>query len=592
MPHVSHWFRWFTISLTLSSVGQMLDCSSAIGAAVSPEVIGRSRGWQAGSPLVPLTKEDLGGSKANLEPFILAQKGLQDKLKDFNYWSDLCTLQADSGKYEDALASCEAAIVLRSKDPVIWADHSGVLLGMKKFPEAIASADKSLGFNPKTSLALTYKCMAFAALGRTEEALDQCTQALRVDGNWGKKSPVLAWLHRGLILNQQGELEQALIAFDRALLLEPSDAQIQAHRCEILSKLGQQEQAVAACDQALAGGDPASTSLAAVNRAKANGQLNQLGQAVADYDRAISANPTDPAIWAAQGLVLEQLSRFTEALTSYTQAVQLHPKSTRALIGQCTMLNVLGQYQKALEACDQAMQGDGTWRDTGIAQAWNQRSKALTGLGKYEEALASSKRATGIKPNYAEAWSDQAAVLWYLQQYNEAIAATQTAIRLNPGYAQAWFNQGTILRTLKRYPEALTAYQKGLQIDPTYADAWANQSVVLWHLQRYKASLEAANKAIQLNPKSLAGWYNQGVALMELGRYTDALMAFERVLVLNPSSAEALTGRGLALSQLKKYPEAIAALQASLKLNPKQPFVQKTLETLLKQPPKAPAKPS
>ncbi|NJM76770.1 MAG: hypothetical protein HC852_14490 [Acaryochloridaceae cyanobacterium RU_4_10] len=38
---------------------------------------------------------------------LLAQKSFQERLKDFNYWSGLCNLQADAGKYDEALKSCE-----------------------------------------------------------------------------------------------------------------------------------------------------------------------------------------------------------------------------------------------------------------------------------------------------------------------------------------------------------------------------------------------------------------------------------------------------------------------------------------------------
>ena len=531
-------------------------------------------------PLAPTPTETLRERPSPL--FFLAQKALQEKLKDFTYWSDLCGLQADSGKYEDALASCEQAILLRQRDPVIWADHSGVLLQMKKYPEAIASAEKSLGFNPKTSLALTYQCMAFAALGRSEEALDECAQALRVDGNWGRRSPALAWVNRGLIFSQLGQYDQALIAYDRALLMEPKDPQTQAYRCDTLSKLGKQAEAIASCDQAVAKsgkGSEQSAALALANRAGANRQLNQLDTAVADYDRAISLNPNDPNLWTSQATVLEQLSQFQQALTSYDRAVQLNPKSSLALVGRCTMLNVLSQHEKALEACEQAIQGDGVWNATGAAQAWNQRSKAMTGLGKYEEALASSQRATGIKPDYTEAWSDRAVVLWYLKQYDEAIAATQEAIRLDPNYAKAWLNQGGILRTQKKYAAALTAYDTALKLDPTNSDGWANRSALLWRLKRYPEALVAADKAIQFNPKSFQGWHNRGVVLIELGRYGEALIAYDRAVEINPKSAEALTGRGIALARLKKYTDAIAALQASLALNPNQPLAQETLKT-------------
>jgi tetratricopeptide (TPR) repeat protein len=172
-------------------------------------------------------------------PFQTAETSLPDKLKDFPYWSDLCNLQADSGQYETARRSCEQGIILRPKDAGIWADHSGVLLNLKQYPEAIASADKALKLNPKNSLALAHKCLAFAALKRPEEALDYCAEALRVNGSWGKRSPALAWVNRGLIFGQTGQLDQALIAFDRALLLQPNQPQTLAYKCDILIQQGQ-----------------------------------------------------------------------------------------------------------------------------------------------------------------------------------------------------------------------------------------------------------------------------------------------------------------------------------------------------------------
>jgi tetratricopeptide (TPR) repeat protein len=163
------------------------------------------------------------GIPLNVHSAEVAQNTLQDKLKDVEYWSNLCNLQAEAGKFEEALASCEQAIALRPKQAILWADHSQVLLKLKKYPEAIASSEKALLLDPKTSLALTYKCMAFEAINRGEEALDSCNLALKLDGNWGRQSPALAWLHRGTILAQQSQHDQALVAFERTLLLTPKD---------------------------------------------------------------------------------------------------------------------------------------------------------------------------------------------------------------------------------------------------------------------------------------------------------------------------------------------------------------------------------
>ena len=87
----------------------------------------------------------------------------------------------------------------------IWADHSDVLLRLEQYPEAIASADRSLTYNSNNSLAFTYQCMVFYALQDYESGLDKCNEALRVNGDWGNESPALAWRYRGQILDQQGQ---------------------------------------------------------------------------------------------------------------------------------------------------------------------------------------------------------------------------------------------------------------------------------------------------------------------------------------------------------------------------------------------------
>jgi tetratricopeptide (TPR) repeat protein len=67
-----------------------------------------------------------------------------EELENFDYWQRLCRLQTAAGKYEEAQQACEQAIELRPEEASIWADHSGILLQLAKYPEAIASADLSL----------------------------------------------------------------------------------------------------------------------------------------------------------------------------------------------------------------------------------------------------------------------------------------------------------------------------------------------------------------------------------------------------------------------------------------------------------------
>jgi tetratricopeptide (TPR) repeat protein len=532
----------------------------------------------------------LGGAIALAPmPQLLAQL-TSEELEDPQYWKSLCALQSDAGSFGDAVTSCEQAIALNPKDSDGWALYSEVLLRQESYPEAIAASDKALSFNGENSLAFANKCMAFFKLGEPEKALDLCNNALRVNGSWGGRSPVMAWQLRGQLFGMQGkaklaaaivrgevnpplptDFEQALTSFERALLQEPEDALLHAYRCEALLNLRRYDMAIAACQQSLAL-DPELLHGAMTwdLQGQAQTQLGQYEMAIAAYDQALSLDPENFNIWTNQAWVLELLGQQTEALTSYEQAIALKPDHARALVAKCKLLNRLGQYEPALAACDLAIAGDGQWWSLGMAQVWNEKSFSLSGLGKYEEALAAVNRAVGIRPHYPEAWNNRAVVLWYLKRYPEAIAATEQSIALDNAYAQPWATQGAIFRAMGNYSQALNAYEKALLIAPENANAWSNKSLILWHLGSYEQGILAAERAIGLAPESLQSWMNLAVNQVALKRFDAALGSYARASEIAPENADVWTGLGVVFARLNRQEEALAALQQAIALNPGQ----------------------
>ncbi|MBE7385055.1 MAG: tetratricopeptide repeat protein [Leptolyngbya sp. SIO1E4] len=550
---------------------------------------------------------------------LIAQVNLEE-LEDFEYWQRLCRLQTDAQEYEEAQQACEQAIEIRPEDASIWADHSGVLLQLAQYPEAIASADLSLTYNLENSLAFTYQCIAFQALEDYETALDKCNEALRVNGDWGTESPALAWRHRGEILDQQGQSELALVAYERTLLLTPEDSLTLTYQCRALFNLTRYPDAIASCQEALAGnqqwGDE-TPALAWFYQGLAHSALASYADGVAAYDQAIALAPNRAETWIQQGWALEHLDRPTEALTSYTRAVELAPESSRALVGQCTVFNQLARYKEAVAACQQAIQGDGQWWPLGSAQAWSEQAQALAGTGQFEEAWAASNRAVGIRPDYAEAWSNRSVVLWYLgvQEANREQAQTQAqaqaqtqaqahftaaeesarrSIELDNTVARPWANLGRILRSQGQlfseagtlelaataYQDALSAYEQALLLDEEDAGIWSNYSVVLWLLGQYEEALSAAGQAIHIDATSTQAWQNQGAVLVALGRYEAAQASYLQAVTLDDENAVAWASLGIIQLRLEQVEAGRASLDKALALDPEQPLAQQALDQL------------
>jgi tetratricopeptide (TPR) repeat protein len=517
-----------------------------------------------------------------LLPLPALAQGSLENLKDPNYWSQLCTLLSTT-KPEEALPACERAIELRQRDPQLWARYGQLQVKLQKYPEALASLAQAVKQQPRYAQALTDQCIAWVALKQKEAAILACEEALKQDRYWGNRSSVIAQRYRSIAIDQPEVYEQAVQFYDQALATKPNDSLTLFYRAEALEKLGKHAMAIESSQLALQGNgnwEPEIPMRAWYVRGLAHRNENQLEFAVQSFDQAIHLEPNDGNSWFQLGQTLRQLKRPTEALVALNRAVELQPKAAQVLLVQCMVLNQLQQAEAALAACQKAIQGDSNWQPADIAQAWNQQSRALTVLGKLEEALAAANRAVGMLPNWAEAWSDRAVVLWYLKQYDEALASVQKSLALNPQDARAWANQGRILRSLNQPENALAAYAESLKRDPQDAGTWANQSVVQWSLGNYSAALDSANQAITANPKLSQGWQNRAVALVALEDYPEAQASYEQAVSLDPKNAEAWTGLGLVLARQEQYEAAIESLQTALSLNPNHLVAQQALKAI------------
>lgn len=514
-----------------------------------------------------------------------------------DYWKTLC--QNNPAVVSDALAACDQLLVLNPKDAALWAIRGNLLLAAGKSNEAVASYDRALALAPETSELHANRCKALSELGNQEGAIADCDRAIQLNKAWGNGTPAAAWFSKGTALKRLGRNQDASAAYERALALQPNYSLAWAEQCRVQSELGQQDAALAACNQALAvngnWGDR-TPALAWYNRGVALTRLEKYAEAIAAYEQALSIHPKDALIWTKQGALYSKLGKHSEALTSHDQALKISPNYSLALVNRCAALSKLGNYEAALAACEAALAGDGRWNEQGVAYAWDQRSVALAGLNRLEEALGSADRAVTIKPDFAEAWSNRAVTLWRMQNSIAALASADRAVALKPNYSQGWFNKGRILRTLERFEAAIAAYDQALKGDipptdkPTLADIWANRSAALWKSGNYQAALESANRSVEIDPKSTLGWFNRGGILMALQQPQEAAISYQQATQLDPTYVYAWTGQGMALERSGNYRAALTALNEALKRDPGQPLAQQSREVVLKK--LEPAKPA
>jgi protein O-GlcNAc transferase len=231
------------------------------------------------------------------------------------------------------------------------------------------------------------------------------------------------------------------------------------------------------------------------NRGSALQKLKRFEEALASYDRALALKPSYAEAFHNRGNILGELKRFEEALASYDRALELKPDHAEVFYNRAGALQALRRLEDALAACDKALA-----LKPGFAEAMSSRGNALQALERYDEAIASYGKALALKPDYAETFYNCANALQKLKRFDEALVSYDKALALEPDYAEAFSNRGSALRGLNRFDEALASYERALELKPDFPEAFYDRGAALQDLNRLDEALICYEKALALQP--------------------------------------------------------------------------------------------
>lgn len=136
---------------------------------------------------------------------------------------------------------------------------------------------------------------------------------------------------RGQTLAKSGETAEALEEFNRAVALDPYNAQALYGRALIYQSNNEHEFAIA--DFSAASGLNPQKADPLLGRAVSYLAVGKLKEAAADLDEASAADPNNAQVWITRGLAYERLGDKTKAAASYTKAVALRPRDDAARSG-------------------------------------------------------------------------------------------------------------------------------------------------------------------------------------------------------------------------------------------------------------------
>jgi len=178
-----------------------------------------------------------------------------------------------------------------------------------------------------------------------------------------KKIP-FAYLGRGLIFEEQGQIEKAFEDYSKAIALVPSYHKAYINRGNVYSKMGQPD------------------------------------KAIADYDKVISLKPDSNDAYNNKGLVYSNIGSFDKAIEHYNRAINIDPNDTLddvlAYANRGLAYSLLGEHRLALEDLNKAIE-----LDRNYARAYDFRGRVYLKTRDSERAVRDFQKACYLQ--YEEA---------------------------------------------------------------------------------------------------------------------------------------------------------------------------------------------
>ena len=275
-----------------------------------------------------------------------------------------------------------------------------------------------------------------------------------------------------------GDIESALLAFERAVEINPALSESRANLGNIYLKKGQVTKAINEYQAALdINPNDAKTHN---NLGNAYTQRGSLSYAVSEYSRAIMLDPNFVDGYKNLALVYSKQERYGRAIAELKKAIVLGLADAGCYSQLGDIYSQRGEHEQAITHYKEALdiQNDFLEAHYGLAICYNK-------LGMVEGEIRQYKMILAIKPDMLSALVNLGNAYFGQNKYSMAIENYKKAVLLEPREPMVYYNLGAAYSNNEDYEQAVAAYLKAVEIDPAIGDAHYGLAFGFYQLKKY-----------------------------------------------------------------------------------------------------------
>ncbi len=298
----------------------------------------------------------------------------------------------------------------------------------------------------------------------------------------------------------------------------------------------------------------AETYLAQAENLASEGKFTQ---ALAEYEKAIMADPQNPALYLAAAKLNLYSGDYEEAIENSSNAILLNPTSSMGEAIQGFAQGMLGNYLDSEGSLNRAIELDSSNAAAYAYMSIVLSQKVINGeevLGDLDQAIEASRNAQAIAPDALETHWARGNVLEITSNYEDAVAELEQAVAKNENVAELHIALGRNYRYLDQNDKAVEEYTRANALNPGDSLPETLIARTYANIGEYGKAIQYAQQAVDDDPADPYMYGNLGTMYKKNYQYNEAILMLKLAIRggINPNG---VVVEGLPLSNTARIVE-------------------------------------
>ncbi|UPL48570.1 tetratricopeptide repeat protein [Hymenobacter sublimis] len=357
-------------------------------------------------------------------------------------------IATQKGEFAEAIAFFHQAAERAQDRDDIFFNLGLAYQSWQKFKSAAKYYKQSLRLNPDNDVAVQELLYCLEVSERLEKNLDFFRRFTDDD-----PYSAVAWYNLGQAYYRAGKLDEAISAFDYAILIDGKFYEAHGFLASVYVTQERYRAAISEFELSHPEGEPSPEALC--NIGECHEKLAEWDLARRFYQRAIDLDPEMDEAWFGIGIVMNVQEKYFEAIHFFRKAVSLYEESVEYWLALAAAEYQIGNIVSSIEAYEKAVEVAPDNKD-----AWLNWSIILYEQGNFDGAIDLMRNAVEIQPMEAELHYRLCAYLLAGGRYREAYECLENALVLDFDKHRLLFDYFPELESQKALARLIDQYRK------------------------------------------------------------------------------------------------------------------------------------